>query len=184
MIFELHNEHTVKEAALPHLQKVQEAFGFVPNLQKVMAESPALLQSFLTVYDIFSNTDFTPEEKQIIYLSISYENECQYCMAGHSMLASHEGVPVNVTEALRGGQSLQDKKLEALRKFTSQMVTGRGWVDKSDIEEFFNAGYTKQSALDIILGIAFKVMSNYTNNLAATPLDVPFQPSIWKHPRL
>ncbi|MHC5763792.1 carboxymuconolactone decarboxylase family protein [Nostoc sp.] len=62
------------------------------------------------------------------------------------------------------------------------MIQARGWVEDSEIEEFLAAGYGKQQVLEVILGIAIKVMHNYTNHIAKTPLDKPFQPYIWSKP--
>lgn len=86
--------------------------------------------------------------------------------------------PENI-EALRNGTPLADIKLQALRHFTQQMVKARGWVEDSEIEAFLTAGYSKQQVLEVILGIAIKVMHNYTNHIAKTPLDKQFEPNIW-----
>ena len=59
------------------------------------------------------------------------------------------------------------------------MVRNRGVIDKADIEKFYAAGFTKQNLLDIVLVLAQKVMSNFTNHLAETPVDEPFQPFAW-----
>jgi hypothetical protein len=38
--------------------------------------------------------------------------------------------------------------------------------------------------LEVILGLAVKLMSNYTNSLAATPLDPEPRPYLWKKPTI
>lgn len=180
--FEVNNPETAKEAAKPWLDKAKNTFGFVPNLQRVMAESPALLEGYLTLFDIFGKSGFTPTEQQVVYLTVNYEHECHYCMAGHSGLAKYAGVSDDVIQSLRDGQPIADAKLEALRKFTTIMVEKRGWADEAEIEEFIGAGYDRQAVLDIVLGISVKVMSNYTNHLASTPLDAQIQALAWTHP--
>nr|WP_293110749.1 hypothetical protein [Okeania sp. SIO2F4] len=77
---------------------------------------------------------------------------------------------------------MPDKKLQALRRFTQQIVQTRGWVKDNEIEEFMAAGYSKQQVLEVILGIAIKVIHNYTNHIAKTPLDKQFKPNIWLKP--
>ena len=180
--FELYEPQSAKEAAKPWLEKAKSTFGFVPNLQRMMSESPTLLEGYLTLFDIFGKSGFSLIERQVVYLTANYEHECHYCMAGHSGLAKYAGVPDDVIESLRDGQPIADAKLEALRKFTSAMVIKRGWVEKSEIEAFLQAGYDKQAILDIVLGIAVKVMSNYTNHLASTPLDKQIEGLAWTHP--
>ncbi|MEH2348268.1 MAG: hypothetical protein V7K55_09735 [Nostoc sp.] len=66
--------------------------------------------------------------------------------------------------------------------FTKQMIEARGWVNEPKIEEFLAAGYTKQQVLEVILGIAVKIIHNYTNHIAKTPLDKAFQPYVWSKP--
>ncbi|MGB6169912.1 MAG: hypothetical protein WBF52_20185 [Geitlerinemataceae cyanobacterium] len=85
-------------------------------------------------------------------------------------------------EALRQGRPLTDRKLQALRLFTQRMIVARGWVNDREIEEFLAAGYTQQQVLEVILGIAVKIIHNYTNHIAKTPLDKAFQPYIWCKP--
>ena len=84
-------------------------------------------------------------------------------------------VPNDVIDALRNGTPIADAKLEALRVFAAQVNESRGWVEQSDLDAFFAAGYTKQTVLEVILGTSLKVMSNYTNHFAQTPVDTVFQ---------
>jgi alkylhydroperoxidase family enzyme len=83
---------------------------------------------------------------------------------------------------MRNGEPLQDSKLQALRYFTQRMVQARGWVTEDEIETFMKAGYTKQQVLEVILGIAVKVIHNYTNHIAQTPLDNAFERYAWSKP--
>jgi len=62
------------------------------------------------------------------------------------------------------------------------MIEARGWVKEREIEEFLTAGYTKQQILEVILGIAVKIIHNYTNHKAETLLEKEFQPYAWSKP--
>ena len=106
-------------------------------------------------------------------------NGCTYCMAAHTSLSQMAKVPNDVIEALRNGTSIADAKLEALRVFAARVNETRGWVEQSDLDAFFAAGYTKQTVLDVILGTSLKVMSNYTNHVAQTPVDAAFKANAW-----
>ena len=103
-------------------------------------------------------------------------------MAAHSGLAKAIGMSPQYIEALRNGTPIPEPKLQALGHFTQQMVKTRGWVEDSEIEAFMKAGYTQQQVLEVILGIAIKVMHNYTNHIAKTPLDRQFKPNAWTKP--
>jgi len=36
--------------------------------------------------------------------------------------------------------------------------------------------------LEVVLGVAFKTLSNYTNHIIHTPLDTAFQAEAWEEP--
>ena len=118
----------------------------------------------------------------MVTLAISYENECAYCMAGHSVLARQAGVAPEVVEAIREGQVIADPRLEALRRLAAAMTTERGHVGAAAVERFLAAGFTKQQVLEVILAIAAKTLSNYTNHVAGTPLDPFMAATAWTHP--
>jgi uncharacterized peroxidase-related enzyme len=180
--FKLHDLASAPEASQPILAAVEKAWKFVPNLHRVLAEAPAALEGYATLFGIFDKTSFTPAERQVVYLATNYENECRYCMAGHTVLAKMAQLPEQAIAALREGKPIEDKKLEALRRFTSRVVTNRGWVSDEDTNAFLSAGYSKQNILEVILGVAVKVISNYTNHIAETPTDGFMQETLWVPP--
>ena len=180
--FTSYTVETAPEAARPIFEGVKGAFGFVPNLQSYMAESPELLAGYTALWDHFSKTTLTAHEQQVVYLTSNYENECHYCMAGHTTLAKMQKMESAVIEALRAGTPLPDARLEALHRFTTLVVRNRGWVDAADVDAFIAAGYTKRNVLEVVLGVATKVMSNYTNHIVHTPLDDFMKGNEWSKP--
>ena len=169
--FKLHTLETAPEEAKPLLEEALKQNGFIPNLYGVMAESPELLKAYRQMADLFNATSFSPVEKNIVWLTVSYENKCHYCMAIHSMVASMYKLSEEVVSALRTGKPLNDTKLEALRKFTILLVENRGWASDEEIQQFLNAGFSKKNVLELVVGIGQKIISNYVNHLAHTPLD-------------
>ena len=97
----------------------------------------------------------------------------------HTGIAKNMKVDDAITDALRNETPLPSVKLETLRDFTLKLVRNRGNVSDADIQLFFDAGYENRQILEIVLGIAQKVMSNYTNHLAQTPIDSIFQKLAW-----
>ncbi len=85
-------------------------------------------------------------------------------------------------EALRSGAPLSDPKLEALRGFTRSLIGNRGKASEVDLQIFFNAGYSDVQALEVILALAIKLISNYTNSIAGTPLDPEVEKLRWRKP--
>src|SRR6201996_4244445 len=110
--FRVHDTTTAPAASAEILNSVQKSWGFVPNLHRVLAESPAALEAYATLWGIAEKTSFTPVERNVAYLSIIYENECTYCMAGHTNLSRMAKVDPGVISAVREGRPIADAKLQ------------------------------------------------------------------------
>ena len=180
--FPVHTEATAPEGSKATLAAVKGAFGFVPNLQANMATSPELLAGYSALWDLFSKTTLSPTERQVVYLTVNYENECHYCMAGHTMLARMQHVDDAVVQAIRNGTAIPDTRLEALHAFTGLVVRERGFVGDAAVEAFLAAGYTQQNVLEVVLGAGTKLLSNYTNHIAHTQLDPFMKGAEWTKP--
>lgn len=176
MSFTIYNIDNAPEESKPLLKAAKDNFGFVPNLLGEFAEAPAVLEGYLTLNEIVGKTDFTPQEQQAAILAVSIENKCHYCSAIHSTILKNQlGVDAGIVEAIRNGETVPDEKLNALVTYARKTVSSRGFVEESDLQAFLDAGYTKRNALEVNLIVALKTISNYTNNLADTPLDEPFK---------
>lgn len=177
--FTVHDKNSAPEGAVEALAGAEQAFGFVPNLLGVFAESPETLEAYLTLGKLLGQTKLSETERQTMLLAISRFNECEYCVAAHSAIAGMHKVPQGVVDAIRSDRPIDDPKLEALREFTTAVVEKRGWVSDLDVESFLEAGYSKANVLDVILATSFKTLSNYTNHIAQTPLDAAFAATEW-----
>lgn len=175
-------ENTSDEKAAVLLAHVETKLGFIPNMYAAMANMPALLETYLFAYERFhQDSSFNDIEQEIILLSISYVNGCDYCMAAHSTLAdNYSHVPPDITNAIRSGSQIPDTKLQTLVTLTQSLVIDRGWSSEEDVHAFLEQGYTEKHILDILLAIGIKTMSNYTNHLFSTPLDEQFKGRAWK----
>ncbi len=180
--FVLHTIDNAPAASASILTAVQSAWGFVPNLHKVMAASPAAIEAYSTLWTIAERTSFSAVERNIAYLAIIYENECDYCMAGHTNLSKMAGVDAEHIAAVREGKVIADAKLEALRQFAALITKNRGFVTEQQVEAFKTAGYSNESVLDLLVLAATKLLSNYTNHLARTPLDSFMKGAEWQVP--
>ncbi|QDT10856.1 carboxymuconolactone decarboxylase family protein [Planctomycetes bacterium K23_9] len=177
--FQLHSIESAPAASKPLLEGSKKDYGMAPNLHAVMAESPALLEAYKTVADIFGRSSLNVTEQQIVAMTNNRLNGCEYCMAAHTSIMQGAKVAEDVITSLRNGTPIADPKLEALRVYAEKVNLSRGWPDDSDIEALLAAGYTKQTVLDVVVGTAFKVLSNYTNHVAETPLDKAFAKNEW-----
>ncbi|MFT7633962.1 MAG: putative peroxidase-related enzyme [Mariniblastus sp.] len=177
--FANHTIESAPSASKALLEGAKQKVGFVPNLYAGMAEAPALLEGYLAISGIFDKTSFSPTERQIVLMTSNRLNGCSYCMAAHTSISQMSGVPEGVVTALRNNTPIADGKLEALRQFAIVVVESRGWPSEEHVDAFLDAGYTKQNILEVILGTAMKVMSNYTNHIVNTPIDAAFKPNAW-----
>ncbi len=162
------------------LEAVTAKYGFLPNLIGGLANAPAALEGYLTLAGTFAKSSLTPAEQQIVALAVSVENVCQYCVSAHSRLAGADLDQASI-RALRDGAPLHDPKHEALARFTRAIVTKRGWAPE-ELAAFEQAGYQRQQALDVVLGVSFKTLSNYANHLLDTPVDLAFDSTRWHAP--
>lgn len=177
--FRIHSVDTAPEGSRETLEQVEKTFGMVPNLLGILANAPAAVQAYSQVTGILQDSSFTPQEFQTILLAVSVENECHYCVAAHSAVAAQAGLPDDSIEALRTDEALPNDRLEALRRFAVQLVRERGWVGDGEVQAFLDAGFTRQQVLETITAVALKTLSNYTNHLAKTPVDGPFERWTW-----
>tara|TARA_R110002153_G_scaffold18021_2_gene62947 strand:+ start:8340 stop:8894 length:555 start_codon:yes stop_codon:yes gene_type:complete len=164
------------------LVKAKKNLGFIPNMYRNMATAPGLLESYLYTYDQFrENADFTPVEQEVVFLTISRENGCSYCMAAHSLIADKmSNVPTEVTDAIRDDLAIPDSKLSSLHTFTKAMHDSRGLPTQADVKAFLTAGYSERNMLDIVTAMAVKTMSNFTNHLFHTDVDKAFESRKWE----
>ncbi|MGL1834295.1 carboxymuconolactone decarboxylase family protein [Rhodocyclaceae bacterium SMB388] len=167
------------------LQKALKQVGFIPNMYGNMANSPGVLNTYLDGYAAFrEDSGFSSVEQEVVFLVISYENGCEYCVSAHSFLAdAKSGVPTEVTDAIREGRKIADTKLAALAEFTAVVVNARGLPNREQVDAFLSAGYSERHILEIVLAIAVKTLSNYTNHLFHTSLDPVFEGRRWADKR-
>ena len=174
-----HTPETAPAAAKPVLEAVKKKMGFIPNLMATMAESPVLVESYLTLMGLFDQTNLSETERQIILMTNNRLNGCTYCMAAHTAVSKLSGVDDHVIDALRAGSSITDPKLEALRQFAEIIHQTHGHPSEQQVDDFLAAGYTKETILEVIVGTSLKVLSNYTTPITAPPLDKAFAPVAW-----
>lgn len=178
--FTLHTLDTAPAGSHGVMNAYMAKFGFVPNLIGVMSQSPAATQGYAQTYELLGETDFTPAEQQLLFLTVSCANECTYCVAAHTMAGKMMGLDEQTISAVREGRPILDPKLAALSQFALKVVENRGHVSRDTVNDFLTAGYTRAQILEVLLAVATKTISNYMNHIAETPLDSVFQPLAWK----
>jgi AhpD family alkylhydroperoxidase len=172
----LFTTHTV-ESAPPAARRAMEAttrrFGFLPAPVACLAESPELLDGFLRISAQFEAASLDPIAREVVILTIATRNGCHVCVAMHAAKLPALGAGDDLVAALRAGEPLADDRLEAVRRFTLEVLTTAGGVDDEAVRAFLAHGYTRRNALDVVLGIGAYTMSTLANRLTGAPLDEP-----------
>lgn len=178
--FTIHTIDSAPETSRETMRAIKQKFGFVPNLIGELGAAPAALKAYATLSGLLEETSLSPVEQQLVLAAASIANGCHYCVAAHSMGLRMAGLAQDQIDAVREGRELGDGKLEALRNFTAAVVTKRGRLDGAEVQAFLKAGYREDQALEVLVGVAAKTISNYTNHLAGTPLDRQMEAFAWE----
>ena len=178
--FPIHDIESAPERSKPLLEKSQKGFGMIPGLHGIMAEAPGTLEAYQALHQLVLDSSFDNEETTVVWQTINVENACHYCVPAHTGIAKMMEVSDDIINALRDETPLPNDKLEALRTFTLAVMLKKGNVGKEDLDAFYGAGYKHRQVLEVILVLSQKVMSNYINHIAETPVDEPFQKFAWE----
>ena len=174
-IFKIYTPDTAPEKSREILSAVNGKLGFVPNVVGALAESPAVLKGWVDMKAASESGLFSPVERKIVHMTVSYLNDCNYCIAAGTTLGEKENIPRDLLNDLRNDRPLKDQKLEHLRLFTKSVMKKLGRPDREDIDAFLKAGYTNAHILEVVMGISLSVMGNYINHIAVPPLDKAFE---------
>lgn len=178
---ELFTPETAPEGSQGLLTDVQAKMGgFLPNLYRQMAASPAVLDAYLTLTGILAKTSFSPAEQQLILLTASARNGCTYCVAAHSSGGRMAKLDPQAIEAVRSGTPAEDARLQALRAFVEEVLETRGKVSDAALSAFTDAGYTQIQAMEVLVGISMKALSNSFSRMFDTPLDGVLSKMAWE----
>jgi uncharacterized peroxidase-related enzyme len=178
--FPIHTIESAPPASRPFLEGLQQEIGFIPNLAATMAGSATLIEAFTSLRRIAGRGELTPLERETVSLVVSFENDCTYCMAAHSMFAMKAGIAAPALEALRAGTIPPDARLGALAAFVRQLVTSRGHASAEAQEALLRAGFTPAQLLESIAVIAFTTIANYAHNVSGCAVDGAFQAQAWE----
>ena len=180
--FDVHTKDTAAPASAELLAGAEKAFGFIPNLLGTFAESPSTLKGYMALGQIFDESSFTATEQQTVLLTVSRYNECHYCLAAHSTIAGMKQVPADVVAAIRDDRPIEDSKLDALRTLHRDGGREARLVVRAGRRCLHRGGLHERQVFEVILGIAFKTISNYVNHVADTPVDDAFAANAWRPP--
>ncbi len=155
---------------------LQKNLGFVPNLYAYYAKNETALGDYLALQN--RKSTLKAKEREVINLVVSQINGCEYCQSAHTVLGKMNGFTEEQVLEIRGGSASFDNKLDALVKFTQSATINRGKASDEAKEAFFEAGYSEENMIDVVIIIGDKTISNYIHNLAKFEIDFPLAPKL------
>lgn len=183
-MFTYYTQENAPQESKPLLADSKAFFGMIPNLHKVFAGAPATFEAYNTTFNIFmTKTSLTPLEQQVVFMTANFENDCHYCVPGHTGMMKAAKMPDDVIEALREGTEIPDVKLQALHDYTKALLDSRGHIGDDKLNDFLAAGYNQKQALEVLTGLAAKLISNFANAMVHTKLDPGMNKFDWTHPK-
>lgn len=154
------------------LDGVQSKLGMTPNIMRIMANSPAVLEGYLGFSGALQNGVLDPKLREMIALFVSETNGCGYCLSAHSAIGKMNGLSgEEILDSRRGFST--DSRAEAALRFAGQIVEKRGWVDDIDIARIRGAGFGDPEIAEIVANTALNIFTNYFNHAALTEVDFP-----------
>ena len=161
------------EMSRPLLAAVQKQLGTVPNLFKIVANSPAALEAYLGFSGALGKGALAAPTRERIALAVAEVNGCGYCLSAHSYLARKlAGLDDAEITANRNGGS-NDIKADVAVRFAVKLTHERGQVNDTDISALKHAGYADAEIVEIIAHVALNVFTNYLNESLKTEIDFP-----------
>ncbi len=160
-------------AARPLLEAVHQQLGVVPNLFRLVSNSPAALEGYLGLNGALGKGKIDGKTRERIALAIAEINGCDYCLSAHSYLGKNL-MKLDEEEMTRNRDGASsDPKANAAVRFAARVARARGHVSDGDLEAVKAAGYDDAQVIEIVLHVALNTLTNYVNEVAQTAIDFP-----------
>ncbi|MEO7728717.1 MAG: carboxymuconolactone decarboxylase family protein [Burkholderiales bacterium] len=160
-------------ATRPLLETVNKQLGVVPNLMKVLGNSPAALGGYLSLNGALSKGALGPKTSERIALAIAEINGCGYCLAAHTYLGKNVAKLDDAEIAANRDGTSTDPKADAAVRFAAKVARVRGHVADADVQAVKNAGFSDAEVMEIVVHVALNTLTNYVNEVAQTAIDFP-----------
>lgn len=154
------------------LEAVQSKLKITPNMTRMMANSSAVLEGYLSFSGALAGGSLPAKLREEIALAVGEQNACQYCVSAHTAIGKLTGLTDSEIEQARDSRSSSAKNAAALA-FARQVLAGKGQVTDSDFEAVRQEGFGEGEIAEIIAHVALNVFTNYFNLAVETEVDFP-----------
>lgn len=154
------------------LAQVQAKLGMTPNMMRTMANSPAVLEGYLSFSNALASGVLNPQLNEQIALAVAEVNSCEYCLSAHTTIGKMVGLSDRELNSGRRSFS-DDSKVDAALKFARTIVVSQGQVTTEDVNRLRQAGYGDAEIAEIVANVILNIFTNYFNHIAQTEVDFP-----------
>ena len=154
------------------LEAVQAKLKITPNMTRVMANSPAVLEGYLAFSGALAGGSLPAKLREELALAVGEQNACQYCVSAHTAIGKLTGLTDGEIDQARDARSNSPKNAAALA-FARQVLAGKGQVTDAEFEAVRKAGFSEGEIAEIIAHVALNVFTNYFNLAAQVEVDFP-----------
>ncbi len=159
--------------AQPLLEAARKQLGSVPNLFRVIANSPAALEGYFGLSGALSKGQLSAQTRERIALAVAEVNGCGYCLSAHTYLARNVAKLDDAEISANRSGASNDPKADAAVKFAVAVVEARGHISQADVDAVRQAGFDDAEIVEIVVHVALNTLTNYVNEVAGTEIDFP-----------
>lgn len=166
------SDNDATEDAAGLFAAIRGKIGMVPNLYRVAANQPAVLQALLGVNESLAGGSFSARTREAIALAVAGFNGCDYCASAHAAISV--GLKVDeqqIADHLAGRSS--DPKLSAILTLAREIVETRGFVSDDALDEAKSRGLSEAEIVEVTANVVSNIFTNYLNHVASTDIDFP-----------
>lgn len=159
--------------SMPLLEAVKKMLGSVPNLFRMVGNSPAALEGYLALNGALAKGKLDAKTRERIALAVAEVNGCNYCLAAHTYLAKNLAKLDEAEIAANRSGFSSDTKADAAVRFAVRVTIARGHTTDAELQAVRAAGYGDAEVIEIVTHVALNSLTNYINNVAGTEIDFP-----------
>src|SRR5271157_4932025 len=160
-------------ASQPLLEAVKKQLGVVPNMFRLVSNSPAALQGYLGLSEALGKGALPAATRERIALAVAEINGCDYCLSAHTYLGKNLAKLDDAEIAANRNGASNDPKADVAVRFAAKVVREHGHVSEEDVRAVKSAGYDDAQVIEIVLHVALNTWTNYINEVAKTDIDFP-----------
>lgn len=160
-------------ASHPLLEGVKKQLGIVPNMFRLIANSPAALKGYVGLSDALNKGCLPAATRERIALAVAEVNGCSYCLSAHAYLGKNLAKLDDAEISANRHGASNDPKADAAVRFAVELVRERGHVGEDGLRAVKAAGYDDAQVIEIVLHVALNTWTNFINVVGATDIDFP-----------